>query len=98
MTTKKPVHIHQKHKTKSDNTGIVALGKDGKLTGITTEKANTINIQVQKAFSEETTSEPIPIKGKSKNDKHHSIQTNQLTQIKSVEKYRKSLVVTSPLQ
>jgi hypothetical protein len=65
MTTKKLVHIHQKHKTKSDNTGIVALGKDGKLTGNTTEKANIINIQVQKAFSEETTGEPIPINGKS---------------------------------
>jgi hypothetical protein len=53
MTTKKLVHIHQKYKIKSDNTGIAALGKDGKLTGNTTEIANIMNSQFQKAFSEE---------------------------------------------
>jgi hypothetical protein len=57
--------MHQKYKTKSDNTGIAALRKDGELTDNTTEKANIINSQFQKAFSGETTSEPIPVKGKS---------------------------------
>jgi hypothetical protein len=45
MTTKELVHIHQKYKTKSDNTGIAALRKDGELTDNTTEKANIINSQ-----------------------------------------------------
>lgn len=62
MTTTELVHIHQKYKTKSDNTGIAALRKDGELTDNTTEKANIINSQFQKAFTEETTSESIPVK------------------------------------
>ena len=58
---------------KNDNTGIVARRKDGKLTDNATEKANIPNSQFQKAFSEETTSESIPVKGKSnsKNGRHH---------------------------
>jgi hypothetical protein len=73
MTTKELVHIHQKYKAKSDNTGIAALRNDGKLTDNTTEKANIINSQFQKAFPEETTSEPIPVKGKSNYSKMKNI-------------------------
>jgi len=87
---------------KNDNTGIATLRKDGRLTDNTTEKANILNSQFQKAFSEETTSEPIPVKGKSNYPKMKNItisnqgvrklldkiiQTKQLVQIKSVEKY-----------
>jgi hypothetical protein len=49
---------------KNDNTGIAAFRKDGKLTDNTKEKANILNSQFQKAFSDETTSKPIPVKGK----------------------------------
>ena len=73
MTTKELVHIHQKYKAKSDNTGIAALRNNGKLTDNTTEKANIINSQFQKAFPEETTSEPIPVKGKSNYSKRYML-------------------------
>jgi hypothetical protein len=38
------------------------VSSDGELTDNTTEKANIINSQFQKAFTEETTSESIPVK------------------------------------
>ena len=79
MTTKQLIHIHQKYKAKSNNTGIVALRKDGKLTDNITEKANIINSQFQKAFSEETTSEPIPVKGKSNYLKMRNITQSKQT-------------------
>ena len=50
---------------KNDNIGIAALRKDGILTENTQEKANILNDQFQKAFSKETSSEPIQDKGKS---------------------------------
>jgi hypothetical protein len=50
---------------KNDNTGIVALRKDGILTDNTKDKADILNEQFKKAFSTETSSEQLPDKGKS---------------------------------
>ena len=50
---------------KNDNTGIVALRKDGILTDNTKDKADILNEQFKKAFSTETSSEQLPEKGKS---------------------------------
>ena len=58
---------------KNDNAGIAAHRKDGKLTDNTSNKSNILNSQIQKAFSEETSSEPIPDKGKSNYQKMKNI-------------------------
>ena len=63
---------------KNDNTGIAALRKDGKLTDNLSDNTNILNSQFQKPFSEETTSEPIPDKGKSNYPKMNKITISLL--------------------
>ena len=50
---------------KTDNSGISALRKDGILTNDTTEKANILNNQFERAFTTESLDIPIPDKGPS---------------------------------
>ena len=54
--------------TRSDNTGVAPLKKDGKLVTDTEEKANILNQQFQSVFTDET-DDNIPDKGTSPTQK-----------------------------
>ena len=58
---------------KTDNSGILALCKDGILTNDTTYKANILNNQFEKAFTTESPDIPIPDKGPSPYSTMHDI-------------------------
>ncbi len=47
---------------RNDNSGVAALKKDGVLTINTKAKANILNEQFKKAFTTESSAEPIPVK------------------------------------
>ena len=62
---------------RNDNSGEAALKKDGLLVTNTKDKANILNQQFQKAFSTESSADPIPVKNLSSHPQMNEIKISE---------------------